>query len=206
LPDLNLILGRIRDNLAEGAVGLVEVPNFEMILRKKLFSEFTPDHLFYFTKATLRIVLEMNGFEVIDCRKLWHDYIISAIVRKRSTTNADFYRQQLKIKKILTKYCRPFGKVAVWGAGHQALAVISLAGLVNRITYVVDSSKQKQGKYTPVSHLPIVSPQRLKKEPVRAIIIMAAGYSDEVAKIIRRDFDKKIKVAILRDYGLEFIK
>jgi len=35
---------------------------------------------------------------------------------------------------------------------------------------------------------------------------MAAGYSDEVAGIIRQKFDKKINVSILREFGLEIIK
>ena len=49
LPDPNTVLQGISYNLNEDGIGLVEVPNFEMILEKNLYSEFIIDHLFYFT-------------------------------------------------------------------------------------------------------------------------------------------------------------
>lgn len=209
LPKINLTLKGIYNNLAEGGIGLVEVPNFDMEIQKKLFSEFTRDHLFYFTQQTLRTTLELNGFEVVECKVVWHDYIISAVVRKRKKLELDdFYKQQEKIKKEINEYISKFknGRVAVWGAGHQALAAIALFGIAKKIKYVVDSAKFKQGKYTPATHVPIVAPEMLDKEPVDAVIVMAASYSDEVARVIRQKHGNRIKVAILRDYGLEEIK
>lgn len=208
IPDPSATLMGICNNLSEDGIGLVEVPNFDMILRKSLFSEFINDHLFYFTKETLALVLSMNGFEVIECREIWYDYIISAIVRKRKKTNLTrFYDYKNFLKNELEQYIHRFDgrKVAIWGAGHQALAVISLTDLTDKIRYVVDSAHFKQGKYTPATHLRIISPEDIEKEPVDAVIVMAASYSDEVAINIKRRFGTKISVAILRDYGLEIL-
>ncbi len=208
LPDLTSTLGGIHNNLTDGAVGLVEVPNFDMILRKKLFSEFIGDHLFYFTRETLSTTLRQNGFEIIDCREVWYEYIISAIVKKRKKLDISyFYNCREKLKNEIEEYiCRFKDKnVAIWGAGHQALAVISLANLAGKIKYVVDSAPFKQGKFTPATHVPIVAPDTLNSDPVDAVIIMAASYSDEVARIIRRDFDSNIEISILRDFGLEVV-
>ena len=36
-----------------------------------------------------------------------------------------------------------------------------------------------------------------------AVIVMAASYSDEVAAILKRDYDQQLHVAILRETGLE---
>ena len=41
--------------------------------------------------------------------------------------------------------------------------------------------------------------------PAEAGIVMAASYSDEVAGILRRQFSPQIKIAILRDFGLEMV-
>ena len=208
LPDPNSVLRNIYTNLTDGAIGLVEVPNFDMILRNKLFSEFITDHLFYFTKDTLKRTLEINGFEVLESKEIWHKYIISAIVKKREKLNLSaFSEQQTKIKKEIEEYLNRFQnkKVAIWGAGHQSLTIISLMSLADKIKYVIDSAPFKQGKYTPATHIPIVSPDRLNSDPVDAVIIMAAGYSDEVARIIRQKYDNKINIAILRDYKLEII-
>ena len=206
LPDPNTVLSGIRHNLSDGAIGLVEVPNFDMLLRRHLFSEFIGDHLFYFTKETLTATLNRNGYEVIDCREIWHDYILSAIVRKRQPLNISIFQQyQDRIKKEIKQYIARFGsrQVAIWGAGHQALAVIALTHISQQIRYVVDSAPFKQGKFTPASHIPIVPPEQLNTDPVEAVIIMAASYSDEVAGILRNRYGRDVHTAILRDFGLE---
>jgi SAM-dependent methyltransferase len=209
LPDPNAVLAGITRNLVDGGVGLVEVPNFDMMLQKKLFSEFVADHLSYFTRATLIGTLAANGFEVLDCRAVWHEYILSAVVKRRTPSNLSaFGSQQKRVSTELANYVRRFGwkRVAVWGAGHQALALLALSGLSGKIKYVVDSAPFKQGRFTPATHVPIVSPDALETDPVRAIIVMAASYSDEVAEGIRSRFGGGISVAIVRDTGLEEVR
>ncbi len=206
LPDLNSTLRGIYNNLTDNAIGLVEVPNFDMILRNNLFSEFISDHIFYFTKETLSSTLNQNGFEIIESNEIWHNYIISAVVRKRKELDlSHFFKYQEKLKKEFDEYLSRFDnkKVAIWGAGHQALTVISLMNVADKIRYVVDSAPFKQGKYTPATHIPILSPTVLNSDPVDAIVVMAASYSNEVAKIIRQKFSINIKISILRDFNLE---
>lgn len=206
MPDPNAALRAAAANLAEGGVGLVEVPNFDMIVRSELFTEFIPDHLFYFTEDTLGSMLRRNGFEVVECGEIWHDYILSAVVRKRAPLDlSGFHARQERLRVELHRYLAGFGekRVAVWGAGHQALAVLALTGVRDKIRYVLDSAPFKQGKFTPATHLPIVSPDALESDPADAVIVMAASYSDEVARTIRSRFGAKVRIAILRDSGLE---
>ena len=207
-PDPNAGLKGIHRNLADGAVGLVEVPNFDMMLRHNQFAEFIGDHLFYFTQETLTALLRRNGFDLLQCSPVWHDYIISAVVRKRPRLDLrGFHDSQARLQKEVDAYIARFSlkQVAVWGAGHQAFAIMSLLGLAGKIKYVVDSAPFKQGKYTPATHIPIVSPQALGEDPVEAVLVMAGSYSDEVAKIIRQKFSGNIGVAILRSGGLEIL-
>jgi SAM-dependent methyltransferase len=205
-PDPNSGLSGIAHNLREGGIGLVEVPNFDMILSRNLFTEFISDHICYFTRETLETLLRLNGFAVLDCSAVWYGYILSAVVRKRAGSDVSaFDATRRRLKAEIDDFIREQGSggVAIWGAGHQALATIALLGLADGIRYVVDSAPFKQGRYTPASHISIVPPQRLRSEPVAGIIVMAASYSDEVAGIIRRDWDGSMRVAILRDSGLE---
>ncbi len=120
LPDPNGSLQGIRHVLAEGSVGLVEVPNFDMILRKGLFSEFIGDHLFYFTKETFAVTLQRNGFEILDCSEQWHEYILSAVVRKRGILDISrFHDCQAKLQAEMESFIGRFPdkKVAVWAQG-----------------------------------------------------------------------------------------
>jgi 2-polyprenyl-3-methyl-5-hydroxy-6-metoxy-1,4-benzoquinol methylase len=205
-PDPNATLRGIHGNLADGGVGIVEVPNFDMMLHERQFAEFMSDHLCYFTAETLRTALSINGFEVLACTEEFHRYILSAVVRKRERLDlSEFHAQQARLRGEIHAFIARFApkRVAIWGAGHQALALMSLLDLGQSIRYVVDSAPFKQGKFTPATHLPIVAPSALETDPVDAVIVIAAGYSDEVARTIRSTFGAELKVAIWRESGLE---
>ena len=205
-PEPRRLLRAVRAQLSEGAVGLVEVPNFDMILKHRLMSEFIADHIFYFTEATLRRCLETAGFEVLSVQPIWYGYILSAEVRRRSAPAlGDFSSSLARVREQLHAFADQHAAagVAVWGAGHQALATLALAELGPKLRYVVDSAPFKQGRYTPVTHLPIRPPEALRSEPVGALIVMAAGYSDEVAGLLRQHYAPTPALAILREDGLE---
>lgn len=207
-PDLTGSLRRLHALLAQGASGLIEVPNFQFILQKKLYSEFTPDHIFYFEPSTFTTVLEMNGFGVDRMESIWNDYILSVQVTKKiQRDGSGFALQQAAVVAEVLQFVDRFRaqEVVVWGAGHQALAVMSMAGLGHRISHVIDSASFKQGAYTPGTRLLIKSPQSLGEDKPRAMIIMAAGYSDEVLDMVLRDHPGVQHIAILREHGLEIV-
>ena len=208
LPNPNITLKGISSNLNEGGIGLVEVPNFDMMLKNNMFSEFINDHLFYFTKDTLESTLSMNGFEVLECKDVWYDYITSAVVKKRDRLDISHFKNyKEKVKKEIHDYINMFGnkRVAIWGAGHQALAIMSMTELSDRIRYVVDDAPFKQNKFTPATHIPIVSADTLDTDSVDAIIVMAASYSDEVIEKVKKKYRQKIHLSVLRDTGVKII-
>ena len=207
IPNPNLTLEVLKNNTAEDAIGVIEVPNFDMMLKNDLFSEFISDHLFYFTKETLTSTLNQNGFEVIECNEVWHDYIISAVIRKKKKLNLTHFKEyQKKISIEINQFIKQHNNVAIWGASHQGISIMAMAKLNNKkIKYVVDDATFKQEKYTHSTHIPIVSSSKLHTDPVDAIIVMAASYSDEVVKKIKDNFNKNIKISVLRDTFLEVL-
>ena len=218
LPNINDVLRAIKKNLIDEGVGLIEVPNFDMIIKKNLFSEFISDHLLYFTKETLKSTLQYNGFEIVDCSVVWYDYIISAIVKKSNTYPIigkikklkikNFNNKILQIKDNIEKYISKFENknIAIWGASHQAFTLLSILNLSNKILFVVDSSPFKQNKYTPATHIPIVSPSEFNEKNIDSVIVMAASYSDEVANILIENYKNNFSISVLRENGLEIIR
>lgn len=210
IPEPNDFLQGIWNNLSEGAVGLVEVPNMDFILNNVIFSEFIADHLMYFTKKTLTLLLEKNGFDVLECNVVWHDYCLAAIVRKRQSLSLDkFYEKQAAITQELNQFIdinhTKGKKVAVWGAGHQALAVIALSGIKDKIEFVADSASFKQNRYTPGTHILILEPEEIHKKEIGAVIVMAASYSDEVVSILQKEYPN-VDIAVLREQCLEVLE
>ena len=62
---------------------------------------------------------------------------------------------------------------------------------LKHITNIVDSADFKQGKYSPVTHIQIISPQELENSKIDTVIVMLPGiYPDEVIKNIHT-FKKK---------------
>lgn len=207
IPNPNAFLKGIAGGLKENGVGIVEVPNGDFILQHHLFSEFMLDHLSYFTEGTLRLILEKNGFQVFSCRPVWNDYILSAIVHKRAVCaqwELFRYRQNDLVDSIRAyadKVCGAGGRLAVWGAGHQALALLSLAGLQDRAMFVVDSAPFKQGRYTPATHILVVSPEHIKSEGIDALLVMAGSYSQEIVDIVRMSWPW-VRLAVVNENGV----
>lgn len=207
IPSPGNFLRGIANNLTDEAFGLVEVPNTDIVLKKRpLYSEFIQDHLSYFTEETLINVIENNGFKVLGCESIWHDSILSARVQKRSYTDMSGFSNKHEIlkhqiKEFMSEQKNKGNNIAVWGAGHQALANLSQLEM-NDVKFVIDSAEFKQNKYTPATHIPIYAPERLRGHEVQMVIIMAAGYSNEVALIMDREFPEIEKV-IFTEEGIK---
>ncbi len=190
IPEPNSFLKCIANNLQENAVGLVEVPNTDFIIKNRIFSEFMQDHLSYFTEETLRLVLGRNGFEVLSCEPVWRDYILAATVRKRGSGKWDGFqksREKLvgEIRAYAGKIHNEGKKLAVWGAGHEALAYLALADIGEYVEFVADSAPFKQNRYTPATNIAIVAPERIGTENIGAVLVMAGSYSFEIAELVR---------------------
>ena len=206
-PDPNGMLQGIYENLKEDGMGLITVPSLEYILEYNGYYELIRDHLVYYTFDTLQFVLEKNGFEVLEQEMVNRD-TLSVIVRKKQKIDVS------KIKESYDVVCKEINdyvdalkkqgkKVAIWGASHQGFTLAATAKLTKKIEYIIDSAPFKQGKYAPASHIPIISPADALLHSVDAIIIMAPGYTDEIAAIIKRDFGQGTEIAVMKAKNLQ---
>lgn len=203
--DPNEFLKSIRRSLTDGAIGLVEVPCLEKALRQNRFYDFFADHLNYFSLSTLKFVLEKNGFKVIELMHGMNDEFNVAIVQ--NTMLNEFVAMQSSIDSVCSsirhEISKVQGKVAVYGSGAKGLTILSNANVtVDNIEYVIDSDPHKQGLFTPVSHLPVVSPEVLLNESPDLIIITAMAYKDEIVDKLRTYYHYKGKLMALDSWGL----
>lgn len=196
-------LAGIVNNLSETAVGLIEVPNFDMILKECMYTELIQDHLLYFTQDTLCRFLESNGFIVLRCQSIWHDYILSVEVKRRKKLNLfRFYsKREVMLQNTATFFAEhKTSRIAVWGAGHQALATIALLHMNKYVEMVIDSAPFKQNKFTPATHLPIYAPSVLKTAFIDIVLIIAGSYTQEIAAYLCKNHPR-IKVYKIDNEG-----
>lgn len=201
-PDPNGMLECIYNNLADDGYGLITVPSLEYILEHDSYYELMRDHIAYYSKGTLSLLLEKNGFEVLEYQTINRD-THEFIVRKRQKIKVDgLLRNYVALKKQLQDYVKAQHekghKVAIWGASHQSFTAISTTDIQSGIEYIIDSAPFKQWKYVPASHCLIVPPSHFFEEPVQSIIIIAPGYTEEIQKQIKTQFGEGVEVAYLK--------
>ena len=201
-PDPRGFLCGIVENLTADGVGLVEVPSLEHVLETARGYDWVTDHVSYFSESTLRLMLELSGLIVDSVERTWKGYDLCASVRRRPRSGAEALGPALDeaaggVRAFLASERASGRRVAVWGASHQALTLLAEAD-ADGIAYVIDSAPFKQGRYTPVTHLPITAASALTERPVDTVLVMAAGYSDEVVSLLKEHHHFTGRVAVLR--------
>ena len=73
--------------------------------------------------------------------------------------------------------------IAGYGAAAKGFSVLQLAGInEDHIAYFVDDSPAKQGKYTPVTHIPVISRKDAQSKLPDYFFITAPNYVDVITK------------------------
>jgi SAM-dependent methyltransferase len=201
VPDINGFLTGIRRNLKPGAAGLVEVPSLDKALADRRYYDFFPDHVNYFSARTLRLALEMNGFEVLDVHHdMFDEYVVACVREAAHPDLADIAATVDTLGRELRDFIeghRARGeKVAVWGAGGKGLVALAAAGIVD-VDLLVDSDPNKLGLLTPVTHLEVRSPEALRDAGCAAIIVTAMAYKAEITRTLIEDLGFQGRIAYL---------
>lgn len=181
----------LRKSLAEGGVGVIEVPRLEFILSEGRFYDFFGDHVNYFTENTLRLACEMAGFKVLQAYSDFDEQFLIAEVTPAEEWSIKDFDQQIttELDELRAWLCSEVAanrRVAVWGAGYKSIAAIAECN-IRGIQYVIDSDLNKHGFYTPGSLLKIHPPSALLTEPVDTILLAAVAYKKEILRQIRVD-------------------
>lgn len=90
-------------------------------------------------------------------------------------------------------------KVAAYGAAAKGNTLLNYCGIrKDLISFVVDLSPHKQGRYLPASHIPVVNEQVLKAEKPDYIVILPWNIKEEIMKQLEyvRQWGGKFVVAI----------
>lgn len=219
-PHPGEMLRCIRNNLTENGMGLITVPSLEYILQYDGYYELIHDHIAYYTFGTLRNLLESSGFEVLEEEMVNRD-TLAVIVRKCSGESGAGTAVKMaepvdvsglmasrvyidrEVNGLVDRLRARGKKLAVWGASHQGFTLTATTRLGDKVSYIIDSAPFKQGRFAPTSHLPIVAPDHFFEEPVEAILIVAPGYTGEIAAIIREKFGEQVEILALKSNHLE---
>jgi len=201
-PETKNYLSCLRNLVSDDGVIYISVPNVDYLLEKKCLYEFVADHLVYFTEKTLRKAMEINGFNILESYKKNNGNDLVVIAKSETRINIDGAIETVSdIVKSIQKEVNKHKNVAIWSAGHRALALMAIAKL-EQIKYVIDSATFKQGKFTPILHKKIISPEDFISTNCDLLIIMLPGnYAGQVIRFVE---ESKIscKIIVFEDKAL----
>jgi len=101
-----------------------------------------------------------------------------------------------ELKNLLQKLKNENKKIVGYGAPAKGNTLLNYFEIDNKILdFIVDDSPLKQGLYTPGTHIPIFSSDKLKEEKPDYLLLLAWNYTESILK----------KEQKLRDKGVKFI-
>ena len=93
----------------------------------------------------------------------------------------DVYQKRDLLVKLITNLKSQGKRIVGYGASGRATVHINFCKFNHEIVeYVIDASHERQGRFIPGMHIPIVSPDQLKKDNPDYAILFAYNYFNEV--------------------------
>ena len=101
-----------------------------------------------------------------------------------------------KLLEFLIRVKRDGKSIAGYGAPGKGNTLLNYCGIrTDFLDYTVDRSPYKQGKYTPGTHIPIYSPDKIRETKPDYLLILPWNLKDEVMQ----------QMAYIREWGGQFI-
>jgi len=209
IPELQDFVGGIKWALRRGGVFVIEMHYLVDLLDQGAFDTIYHEHVSYWALGPMVALFERNGMEVVDAKRLpLHHGQLRVFVQRKGEggvqpsvakiiemehakgidqfkTYRRFAKQTLQIKQNLCRALsglRHEGKrIAGYGAPAKASTLLGFLGLgPDVLEYIADRSPLKHGRYTPGSHIPIVSTERLLLDPPDYLLLLSWNFADEV--------------------------
>lgn len=201
IDDIHSVLKGVKVLLADDGIFWVECNYWVGMVKEKHYALIYHDHYSYFTLKNWVDLAEMHGLKVFDAYvteaqgeglslRLYAAYNKKPTERFLSLLNEDkkynnyqtahrYRREVVEEAKKLGNLVRGLkGIVAGYGAAAKGFSILKLSGLDGRhIKFLVDDSPAKQGKYSPATHIPIISRAEAEKKLPDYFIILAPNYA-----------------------------
>jgi len=201
IDDIHSVMKGVKALLAKDGIFWVECNYWVGMVKEKHYALIYHDHYSYFSLKNWVDLARMYGMNVFDAYvteaqgeglslrlyigydKIPSDRFSELLVEDMGYNNyktAQRYRKDVlkEAEKLSNLVTGLKGTVAGYGAAAKGFSILKLAGLDGRhIKFLVDDSPAKQGKYSPITHIPIISRAEADKQLPDYFIILAPNYA-----------------------------
>ena len=211
LADPARFLGLLRRaaSLRKDARLFLQAGNFVRTLRHYAFWEIHYQQCCYFSAGTLHRLLRAQGFTIDD---IWADfdgqYLLADVRPATNGTTQSHAREivetvtdlawlvthfarELREKQVM--WCEILGeiaqagnRIAIWGAGSRSVSFLTTLAIGDEVSYVVDLSPGRQGKYTPGTGHRIVAPDVMAAARPDVVIVVNSVFAFEIQELLTK--------------------
>lgn len=211
VDDLGELLAGARKLLADDGLFTIEVPYAVDLLNGLAFDTIYHEHLSYFLVSTLDTLFARHGLRTVDvarlsvhggsilvsaglaeCRWPTHERVHELIAHERAAgylADEAYERFAVRVRETcaeLTALVRCLvsdgHRVACYGASAKGTTLLNICGLgPEELDFCTDTTPQKQGLFTPGSHLPVLSPDDVRRQP-DYYLLLAWNYAEEIMR------------------------
>ena len=205
LNDLDDLMKGVARLLAQDGVFILECNYWGGMVKNGNYSLIYHDHYSYFSLAVWREFAEKYGMRTFDawvtpaqggslrlflCKddrpttQRYDDLLAEEDANALNTYAtslryaADVRASALALRDAVLALKADGKTIAGYGAAAKGFTILTMSGIgAEHISYFVDDSPAKQGKYTPVEHIPIVTRAQAKAEPPDVFLVLAPNYA-----------------------------
>ena len=224
LNNLRDLMDGVKNLLTNDGVFVLECNYWGGMVKNTNYSLIYHDHFSYFAiKPWIKFAKKygMNLFDAIvtpaqggslrlflSKKKIKLTKRYKQLLKEENKTKLNSYYTSIKYRKnvyLVTRRLRNLvldlkkkGKtLAGYGAAAKGMTILKCSNIGNQLSYFVDDSPAKQGYYSPVDHIPIISRKDAEKKLPDYFIILAPNYSDIIMKKEKSFIQKGGKFIVL---------
>ena len=211
IPNLDETFLAIRNILSNKGVLVIEDPSLLEVIKNNTYDQFYDEHVYVFSAIAISKISEKYNLRLFDIDiSSVHGGSIRYFICKKDCFHKNTLRLKKQIKKethakmnkfstylkfasnvkkskkdlvqLLKKLKKNGKKIISYGATYKSTTIFNYCNLGKYIDYVIDTTKNKQGKFTPGQHLKILKPEVGFNETVDYAYLGAWNFKKEIIK------------------------
>ena len=210
IPDLKETFQGIFNIISDVGVFVIEDPSLSSVIKINSYDQFYDEHVYVFSALAMKNIISKYNLRLFDAEKIsthggsLRYYICKHNSKYKNTkrlakilnnekkiglnnfkTFKKFAKKVKKSKKklvsLLKKLKSKNKKIISYGATYKSTTVFNYCKInTNYFHYVTDTTNNKQGKFTPGTHIPIVSPDIGFNDSVDYAFLGAWNFKKEI--------------------------
>ncbi len=211
IPNLNDLIEGINILLSKKGVFVFEEPYLGSMYEKTSYDQIYDEHIFMFSVSSVKKIFDLYNFDLINVKKQkTHggsmryvvarrgEYKIKNVVKKyllkEKKLNIDNIKGCLRFKKncekskkklknLILSIKKKGNNIAGYAATSKSTTILNYCGIDKKhIDFICDTTKDKIGKYTPKTHIPIVDVNYFRQNIPDYTFLFAWNHKNEIFK------------------------